>query len=41
MARTPPEYGKWIDWVIHVKFSDTKALSKSGVKARRSSILAG
>lgn len=26
MARTPPEYGKWIDWVFHVRFSDTDGI---------------
>ena len=26
MARTPPEYGKWIDWVIHIKFADTNGI---------------
>lgn len=26
MASVPPEYGKWIDWVIHVRFSDTNGL---------------
>jgi hypothetical protein len=22
MASTPPAYGEWVDWVIHVKFDD-------------------
>ncbi|MEM7145017.1 MAG: heparin lyase I family protein [Verrucomicrobiota bacterium] len=26
MARTSPEYGKWIDWVFHVRFSDTDGI---------------
>ena len=26
MARTPPEYGEWIDWVIHVRFADTNGI---------------
>ena len=26
MASVPPEYGKWIDWVIHVRFSDTDGI---------------
>jgi hypothetical protein len=26
MARTPPEYGKWVDWVFHVKFADTNGI---------------
>lgn len=26
MASAPPEYGKWIDWVFHVRFSDTDGI---------------
>ncbi|MEM8955446.1 MAG: heparin lyase I family protein [Verrucomicrobiota bacterium] len=26
MAITSPEYGKWIDWVFHVRFSDTDGI---------------
>lgn len=26
MAHIPPDYGKWIDWVIHVRFSKTDGI---------------
>ena len=26
MAKTPPAYGEWVDWVIHVKFDDVDGI---------------